>query len=106
MKGRDGLRDRIAPEGILYDLPLLLHSIRLKRLSRNRGVAVGAPTNPSRAVQEIAQLSDGATAEVGQGSPALILPGVRHFMGQHRQIIGMAIGKKDVVAQRHGAATT
>jgi hypothetical protein len=35
----------------------------------------------------------------------LILPGVRDFMGQHCQIIGVAIGKKDVVAQRHGAAT-
>jgi hypothetical protein len=91
----------MASEAVLHDLALLLHAIRLERLTWFDRVAVWTRADPEFAMEQIAELVDCAPAEVPQESPRLILAAVSQLVRQNGQIAAAAIGQKDMVAQRH-----
>jgi len=79
----DRRRRRTPAKRILHDLRLLLHPVRVKRLALLQPVVVGAPADPQRAVQQIAELGRGTSAEIAPPAPRLVLAAVRQLVRQN-----------------------
>jgi hypothetical protein len=95
----------MASETIFHDLTLLLHPVQLKGPPRHWAVAVGAGADAQCPVQQVSQLGHGASAEVGQRSPILILTAVGDLVRENGQILLVPSRQKDVIPQRNRASS-
>src|SRR5215211_5547654 len=98
---RKGQCRPVAAVGILDDLPLLLHAVRLERLSGLEPVVVGAPAHPECPVQQLAELRGDAARVVAPGAPRLVLAAVGQLVRENGQVARAALWQEHVVAERH-----
>ncbi len=100
MSRGEAARSRIGPaaQGILHDLPLLFHPVRLERLPILQPVGVRTRSPPEPAVEQVLELSRGTPSDIAPRSPRLILGAMGELVRQDGQIALAPRQQNDVVA--------